>query len=46
MKETNENQKSKEKVPVLSSWNSWYVLVLSTLVVLIILFYIFTISFD
>ena len=35
-----------EPIPVFKSWNGWYALVLSTLVILIGLFYLFTISFD
>lgn len=45
MKDKNETKKN-EEVPAFSSWNAWYILVLSTLVFLIILFFIFTISFD
>jgi len=46
MKDTTEDQQVEDKVPGFSKWNFWYILVLSTLVVLIALFYLFTISFD
>jgi len=35
-----------EKPPFLKSWNSWYLLVIGFLVLLIILFYLFTKHFS
>ncbi len=36
----------KEKVPLFKSWTQWYVFVILFLVVLIILFYLFTKAFS
>lgn len=35
----------KDKVPLFKSWTGWYILVLSFLVVLIVLFYLLTKTF-
>ncbi len=35
-----------EPPPLFKSWSSWYALVLGTLILLIILFYVFTKSFS
>ncbi|HKB43965.1 MAG TPA: hypothetical protein VKC90_06240 [Chitinophagaceae bacterium] len=35
-------QENNDKVPLFKNWNRWYVLVITFLVLLIILFYFFT----
>ncbi len=41
-----QTEKDQEKPPIFSSWNRWYAIVLLNLVVLIVLFYLFTKTFE
>lgn len=39
-------KEEENKVPVFTSWRSWYVLVIFSLVLLIVFFYVFTKYFE
>ena len=39
-------EQEKDKVPLFKSWTQWYVLVIAFLVLLILLFYLFTKKFS
>jgi hypothetical protein len=46
MKDISETYNAEDPIPVFKSWIGWYVLVLVNLVILIGLFYVFTIAFN